>query len=473
MKNPVFKKQRRRLTIDLKDTKMMSEVSSDEEFITSSETESDVWGQEEHVKPQEASSKCSIVSFIMGISLTAPFITFVCASQDVLAGTSKPTGLVTIGLTAPSVVLKIVSLCLRQVSQVPRVFLAFAFVIAGQLCVVFTPHLEGRLAGLCLVSVGTGIGEISLLIQAAVEFEEIVLCSFIVGTGVGAILGSVTYVGLTVWLIVDPRTAILVSAIWPPVFLITFAVSQGKLTSSRYLNATERLSRIRRSKFEIDCRLTTRWKQRLYSVWSCSHHMLLLFLIYFSEYIILTAILTTLVFDGVGVGPEFSPRGDFEHYVLSTMMGEFLGRSFISMLRAVAPGFFFNSSPVLAFFPLAETIFLVLATWFRLVSQVWIIWLLCFVQGTACGMIFSNSYHIIARRVVSNHVAFNVTLASILETAGILTAGLVGLYVESALKDHCMHHERNISDCFARDIDSTFWEFGHRLFYEGKTALSL
>ena len=201
--------------------------------------------------------------------------------------------------------------------------------------------------------------------------------------------------------------------------------------------------------------------------------MLMLFVVYFSEYIILSAVLTTLVFDGVGVGPEFAPRGHFEHYVLSTMVGEFLGRSFISMLRAVAPGFFFTLSPVLVFLPLAETIFLVLATWFRLVPQVWIIWLLCFIQGTACGMIFSNSYHIIARRFISSHVIFNVTLASILETAGILTAGLLGIHVESVLKEHCLHQLGNKSDCFTRNMDSTFWEYGNRFNYDGASALPL
>ena len=230
---------------------------------------------------------------------------------------------------------------------------------------------------------------------------------------------------------------------------------------------------MRLRKFEIDCRLTTRWKDRLASVRNFFRHIILLFLIYFSEYIILTAILTTLVFTGAGRHPAFSPRGHFGHYVLSTMIGEFLGRSFISMLRAVAPGFFFNSSLLLAFFPLAETIFLVLSTWFQLVPEVWIIWLFCFIQGTACGMIFSNSYHTIARRVVSHHATFCVTLASILETAGILTAGLVGLHVESTLKEHCLHHARNASNCLTRNTDSLFWEFGSRFASDGKTAISL
>ena len=175
---------------------MMTEVSSEEEFVSSSsETESELWLQENHLKDRETSPKCSVVFFILGLSLTSPFMTLVCASQDILAGTSKPTGLIIIALTAPSLILKIFSLCFKQVSQAPRVFLSFAFVIAGQFLLVFTPHLVGRFAGLSLVSVGTGIGEISLLLQAAAEFEEISLCSFIVATGVGGVLGASTYVG--------------------------------------------------------------------------------------------------------------------------------------------------------------------------------------------------------------------------------------------------------------------------------------
>ncbi|KAJ7307732.1 hypothetical protein OS493_040501, partial [Desmophyllum pertusum] len=131
---------------------------------------------------------------MLGVTLVIPFITFVCAAEDVLAGTDKPTGLVIISLTAPSCVLKIVSLCFQQVSHVARIFLASGFMLVGQLCAVFIPNLGGRFAGICLVSVGTGIGELSLLMQAAKELEEIALCSFVVGTGVGGVLGALSYV---------------------------------------------------------------------------------------------------------------------------------------------------------------------------------------------------------------------------------------------------------------------------------------
>ena len=136
-----------------------------------------------------------MVFFILGVSLAAPFITFVCAGEDVLSGTNKPTGLVIIALTAPSVVLKIVSLCFRQVSDVARIFIAAAFVLAGQLCVVFIPHLGGRFAGISFVSVGTGIGEVSVFLQASKELQEVALCSLIVGTSVGGVFGAVLYVG--------------------------------------------------------------------------------------------------------------------------------------------------------------------------------------------------------------------------------------------------------------------------------------
>lgn len=458
---------------------MMSEVTSEEDFGSSeSETDSEIsypenWTYERHATPQETTPKCSMVFFILGVSLVAPFMTFVCAAEDVLAGTNKPTGLVIIALTAPSLVLKIVSLCFRHVPHVARIFLASSFVVAGQLCAVFIPHLGGRFVGICLVSVGTGIGEVSLFVLAAKELEEIALCSLITATGAGGVLGAVEYVGLTVWATVDPRTAILLSAIWPPIFLITFAVSRRNLHIVRHAHTPESLSRLQLLKFELDCSLTSRWRERLLSVWNCFHHMIMLFLVYFSEYIILSAILTTLVFDGTGDGPEFTPRGHFEHYVLSTMVGEFLGRTFISMLRSVAPGFFFTTSPILAFFPLSESIFLVLAAWYRLVPKVWIIWLLCFVQGTACGMIFSNSYHLIARRYISSHVIFNINLASILETAGILTAGLLGIHIELVLKEQCLRHVGNESLCLTKSMDSSFWEYGNRFNYDGKTAISL
>lgn len=172
----------------------MSETSYEDIYSSST---SDTDEADFHTWParEEKAPKCSLVFFMLGVALVAPFITFVCAAEDVLAGTDKPTGLVIISLTAPSFVLKIVSLCFHQVSYVARVFLASGFVLVGQLCVVFIPHLGGRLAGVCLVAVGTGIGEVCLLMQAAKMLEETALCSFIIGTGVGGVLGAVSYVG--------------------------------------------------------------------------------------------------------------------------------------------------------------------------------------------------------------------------------------------------------------------------------------
>ena len=269
------------------------------------------------------------------------------------------------------------------------------------------------------------------------------------------------------WAPVDPRTALLVSAIWPAVFLLAFAIFR----ENRIREKPARSSQFRRvhltQLFEIDCRLTSQWKERLASVWSFSHHLLVLFLVYFGEYTVLCSILTTLSFDHTGDGPEFVPRGHFEHYVLSTMVGEFLGRTFMSMLRAAAPGFYFTAAPIVAFFPLAETIFLVVATWFRLFPAVWIVWLLCFIQGTATGMIFSNSYHVIAKRCLSYHVIFNLTFTSFVETAGILTAGFLGFHVESLLEGHCLQH---FSGCLTRSRDSQFWEFGNRFYYKSQNG---
>lgn len=172
---------------------MMSEMS-DENLYSSSASETDE--DEFHKWPRvERTSRFSLVFFILGVSLIVPFTTFVCAAEDVLAGTNKPTGLVIISLAAPSCILKVVSLCFHQVSYVARVFLTATFVLAGQLCTVFISNLEGRLVGVCLVSVGTGIGEVCLLMQAAKMLEEASLCSFIIGTGAGAVLGAASYVG--------------------------------------------------------------------------------------------------------------------------------------------------------------------------------------------------------------------------------------------------------------------------------------
>ena len=58
----------------------MSEVTTAEEFSSSSsDTDSEtiypqVWTHERHVTPRETTPKCSMVFFILGVSLAAPFM---------------------------------------------------------------------------------------------------------------------------------------------------------------------------------------------------------------------------------------------------------------------------------------------------------------------------------------------------------------------------------------------------------------
>lgn len=75
----------------------------------------------------------------------------------------------------------------------------------------------------------------------------------------------------------------------------------------------------------MDCYLIFCWKERFVVVWNFFYYMLILFMVYFGEYIIFLVILIMLVFKDVGEGFEFVFWGYFEYYVLSIMVGEFLG----------------------------------------------------------------------------------------------------------------------------------------------------
>ena len=264
--------------------------------------------------------------------------------------------------------------------------------------------------------------------------------------------GPCPFAGLTNWAPVDPRTVTVLSALWPVTVLLTSTVLEHKLNrGARRVGAPRDF---RWSALAARGRVSS-----LQAVRGVLHHLWLLFVTSFSVYISLGAVLTTVVLSDVGDAPEYSARGHFLHFVLSTLVGEFLGRAFMSMLCSLAPGFHFVASPLLALLLVSQVVFYVISAWCHVMPYLWVYWLMCFVMGTTSGLIYVNSIHAITNTVTPTRHQLLLTCATAAESAGLFIAGLLGFFVEPALQEHCLSTHR-VDSCLARSADPDFWMNG-------------
>ncbi|XP_001640288.2 battenin [Nematostella vectensis] len=445
----------------------MLEYSSSDDYFRESEDEwSPLHSSPEQKRKEKTQRKMQNMSkygcsfFFLGATLTASLALTICAAEDILSGTVYATGWVLVAAAAPSCLMKITFLCsscLTNLSLVTKTLGMFIFMITGLLFLAFSvTRLDIRLIGVCFISAATGLGEITLLVYAATKFQEVALSAYIAGTATGGVLSVLPYVGMTSWSSIKPRTAALVPVFWS-LHLLIFAVMKTKKLTAELKGD----SRIRQEIYQYESQeiCVPFYQERLMQMWKSLHDFIMLFLVYFAVYFSLCGVLTTKVFSQA---KDFGPREDFQHYVLSTILGEFLGRSFMSLLRSKTPGVNYKLPSVFGIIAVFLAVLFILSVWFSWISRIWVMFVVCFMQGVCSGIQASNSYHAIANRTHAEHAQFILTIAGLAESLGMMTAGLIGLHTEPAMREHCLESQyyANQNFCMTRIKDAKFWGLG-------------
>lgn len=179
-------------------------------------------------------------------------------------------------------------------------------------------------------------------------------------------------------------------------------------------------------------------------------HMLPIFITWFSEYIIVQAVITTLAFPS----SPFKPRDHYEYYIVVFMVGEMVGRSYLLVLSYIKKDWGekakFPYLWVLCLVGVMDLLFLVLAAWYRFLPSVWIVLLLMFVCGLTAGAFYVNVVIIFRNCLQQKYKEFAMGYIDLPLTGGVLTAAVLGLYVEPLLREHCMILMDNTDFCFTR-----------------------
>ena len=171
---------------------------------------------------------------------------------------------------------------------------------------------------------------------------------------------------------------------------------------------------------------------------------------WFSEYMIIQAVITTLAFPNA----PFRPRDHYQYYIIVFLGGEVVGRSYLVVLSYIkaewAEKAKFPHLWVLSTIEVMHLLFFTLAAWYRFLPNVWIVLLLSFTGGATIGVFFVNALSFFRDTFEGRYKEFAMGYIVVAMGGGSFTASLVGLVTEPLLRRHCMLLLKNDDYCFTR-----------------------
>lgn len=192
------------------------------------------------------------------------------------------------------------------------------------------------------------------------------------------------------------------------------------------------------------------WPEKFTGACQILPYMITLCTAYITQYITIHAVFTTIAFEDA----PFAPRDHFVYYVLLNGVGEFILRSYLSVVAwakpALVPRLVIKRTWIFAVILVIVMSFSICASYYRLFQTVWSVLLLCFIIGSLSGLVFVNTVCAVPLVVEPKYKEFCMGLVTVGESAGVLVASFVGLAVEPALRKHCTHVVSKTSLCYTR-----------------------
>lgn len=262
---------------------------------------------------------------------------------------------------------------------------------------------------------------------------------------------------MTTVICLPPETTMLIIC-WTPLIMLAFyaVMEKRRYTSEKKAASSHQhvaYSPLLEENVTPEKRTTpSSWTQKRQLIVQNAHLALSFFIGYFSEFLTLNGVVTTLAFPD----SPFDPRSHFVYYACVFMIGECIGRSYITILGFVHKTltFVITRTWILSAILFALLIFLILSSWYRFIHTVWIVLLLCFLVGLLAGSLYVNTYLVASVQETddANSKAFSRAFLSVGPSAGVLLAGFVGLVLESALRSHCIETTQFSEFCFTRSL---------------------
>ena len=237
---------------------------------------------------------------------------------------------------------------------------------------------------------------------------------------------------------VSPRTTVLITCVLPLAYLLSYVIMEKKHYSHKSDEACDDEHLTCNEKLALMC-------QNLRGVAAFCVGA-------FVEYLILGSIVTTLAFQN----SPFNPRDHYVYYVLMITMGEFIGRSYISMFSictrkhslAVRQTWIFSGAMLIL------GTLLGFAAWYRFLPNIGLVLVLVLAIGILNGMLYINTILSAAQDEDSRSKVFSRGFSMLGVAVGSIIAALLGLLLEPVLRGHCMEVSSSDQFCFTRPMSA-------------------
>ncbi|GMG30786.1 unnamed protein product [Ambrosiozyma monospora] len=393
--------------------------------------------------------------WIFGLVNNVLYVVILSAAVD-LVGPKTPKAVVLMADILPSFICKLSApFFIHNIPYNWRIFILVGLSFIGMLIVSFGGAVSLVICGITLASASSGLGETTFL-QLTHYYDEISLTAWSSGTGGAGLVGSFLFMVMTTWLEVAPTNALLIFAMVPFVFFIIYfkllptpqIPQQNCLNGSRTddLEGQEHLlsqNNSNESSWDHSMTLQPERNKSLFpnknkeSIWLhlkltlkrmrayVLPYMCPLFSVYVAEYIINQGISPTLLFD-IDEMPFHNYRDVYVTYGTLYQLGVFISRSSGSFFRIKH----LSIPPTLQ---MINMIICILQSLFMFIPNIWIIFVLILYEGLLGGSGYVNTYMNVTEFTQLEEREFAMGCVSISDSAGIVLAATISMFLEPAL----------------------------------------
>ncbi|KAI1343661.1 BTN1 protein [Xylariaceae sp. FL0016] len=413
-----------------------------------------------------------VAFWLFGLINNVLYVVILSAAQD-LVGSDVPKGLVLLADVLPSFFTKLIAPYF--IHKVPYWSRVIAFALAsslGMFMIALAPadtSVGVKMAGVIFASLSSGAGELSFL-GLTHYYGHMSLAAWGSGTGAAGLVGAGLYVILTDWIGFSVKNSLFASAFLPVIMLLSFFVilPRGPLRESQRGKEYQPLPEPDDEEHvqdDIDEVPTAHAASSLLTpslpvggasaslasghqdAWSIVRanlrraralffpYMLPLFLVYVAEYTINQGVSPTLLFP-LASSPFSEFRDFYPMYGFLYQLGVFVSRSSIAFVRV-------RHLYLPSFLQVGNLALLTLHALFDFLPNVYIVFVIVFWEGLLGGAVYVNTFAEVMEEVPVAEREFSLSATSVSDSAGICTAGFVGMAMEVWLCNYQVRRGRD------------------------------
>ncbi len=382
--------------------------------------------------------------WIFGLVNNLLYVVILSAAID-LVGPTAPKAIVLMADVLPSFIFKLSApFYIQRIKYTMRIWLLLFFNSTGMLIVALGSGIFAKILGIILASFASGLGEITFL-QMTHFYEELSLHAWSSGTGGAGLVGAFTFMLMTTMLGVSAKITLLILAIVPVNLVLTYYYilpdysrlerPKGESEEAEGMNSNSSpdnsiygntdiagISNMGKLSHSIKIYI----EETIHRIFPyVIPYMGPLYTVYLTEYMINQGVSPTLLFP-LNEMPFSHYRDAYVIYSTMYQLGVFISRSsgtVIKIDRLYLPS-------------MLQALNFLLCVWQSIspwLPNIYAVLCLIFYEGLLGGTSYVNTYRSLTENIGPTEREFAIGCVGMSDSAGILTAALISMFLEPSL----------------------------------------